>query len=62
MARFTISEIARRAEVSRDTVRNAERRGLIASTRDSNNWRVFDEEAVKRLCEFYRRSDVQPVG
>ncbi len=62
MARLHIAEVARRAEISTHTVRRCERRGLIISIRDRNGWRLFDEDTVKKLCELYRRSEVQPAG
>ena len=60
MAKFTISEVAHRVNISRDAVRNAEKRGLIVSIRDANGWRIFDESAVEILHKFYRRSDGAP--
>jgi len=49
MTRRTITQVARNAEVSRDTVKKCEQRGLITSIRDKNGWRWFDDEAVKTL-------------
>lgn len=55
MTRRTITQVARNAEVSRDTVKKCEQRGLITSIRDKNGWRWFDDEAVKTLRQLYCR-------
>lgn len=60
MERLNVAEVARRAEISAYTVRRCEKRGLIASVRDRNGWRWFDNEVVKTLRELYCRGDVQP--
>lgn len=51
--RLTIAEVARLVGVSRDTVKQCERRGVIASVRDRNNWRVFSQDAVQTLRDLY---------
>ena len=57
-----IGELARRAEVSRDTIRFYERNGLIRSDVDpdaSNSYRIYPEDAILTL-EVIR--DAQAVG
>ena len=50
-----IHEVAAGAEVSKDTVRRAERRGLITSERDVNGWRRYAAEVVPILRQAYRK-------
>ena len=52
-----VHEVAKRAKVSNDTVRNADRRGLISSVRDVNGWRRFSPNVVDELKKLYVRSD-----
>lgn len=57
-----IGELARRAEVSRDTIRFYERHGLIRSDTDpeaSNSYRIYPEDAILTL-EVIR--DAQAAG
>ena len=57
-----IGELARRADVSRDTIRFYERHGLIRSSVDpgaDNNYRIYPEDAVLTL-EVIR--DAQAAG
>ena len=51
MADFTLSTstVARRANVPESRVRNAADRGTLPHTRDSNNRRLFSDEAVRIL-------------
>src|ERR1700680_4138308 len=50
MAGLRSGELARRAGVSKDTLRFYERRGLLEPPRrTSNNYRLFPSEAVERL-------------
>lgn len=46
---LTVSETAESLEVSRDTIRRWEKKGLIRSRRSENNHRVFDLGEVRRL-------------
>jgi DNA-binding transcriptional MerR regulator len=50
-----IHEAAKAAGVHRDTVRRAEKRGLISPVRDVNNWRRYHPDVVQRLRELYAR-------
>jgi len=51
-----IGEVARRAEVSIDTVRFYEREGLLGRVhRTSSGQRLYDDETVRRLA-FVRRA------
>ena len=52
-----VHEVAVQAELSNDTVRRAERRGLIASERDVNGWRRYPTEVVLILRHAYRKDD-----
>jgi DNA-binding transcriptional MerR regulator len=52
-----VHEVAKRAKVSNDTVRNADRRGLISSVRDVNGWRRFSPNVVDELKKLYGRGD-----
>ena len=57
-----IGELAKRAEVSRDTIRFYERHGLIRSRQDpeaDNNYRIYPEDALITL-EVIR--DAQAAG
>lgn len=55
MSKLKISDVARSAGVSRDTVRKCERLGLITAARDRNGWRWFDPEAVRTIRNEYQR-------
>ena len=46
---FTISEAAEEIGVSVDTIRRWEKKGLIKSTRDEHNHRVFSIDEIKRI-------------
>ena len=59
--RLLVHEVAKRAKVSNDTVRNADRRGLISSVRDVNGWRRFSPNVVDELKKLYGGGD-EPSG
>lgn len=46
---LTISDVANFLSVSVDTIRRWEKKGLIKSSRDENNYRVFDPEEIERV-------------
>ena len=48
---LTINDVAHNLNVSPDTIRRWEKKGLIKGSRDSNNYRVFNLDEVKRLHE-----------
>ena len=52
-----IHKVARGANVSIDTVKRAEKRGLISSQRDVNGWRRYSPDAVEKLKELYVQGD-----
>lgn len=47
--RFTVHEVADKLNVSTDTIRRWEKKGLIRSTRSTRNYRLFDLDEVKRI-------------
>ena len=50
MSHYLISDIAKKADLSTDTIRFYEKRGLIQPNfRASNQYRYYGEEALKRL-------------
>ena len=57
MENLLIGEVADGAELHVETVRRAEKRGLITSVRDINGWRRFSPEVIKKLRELYQRRD-----
>jgi DNA (cytosine-5)-methyltransferase 1 len=48
-AMFTVHDAAAKMGVSADTIRRWEKKGLIKSTRDEKNYRVFKIDEIKRL-------------
>ena len=46
---LTIAEVGQQLDVSVDTIRRWEKKGLIKSSRDRNNYRMFNLAEVKRL-------------
>ena len=50
-----IHELAERAEVSRDTIRRLEGKGLIRADRDINNWRRYPPETVTVIRRLYAK-------
>jgi DNA-binding transcriptional MerR regulator len=52
---LTVGVLARRVGIQATAVRYYDRRGLLASRRLANGYRVFDEEAVK-ILRFIRRA------
>lgn len=46
---LTVQEVAEKLEISPDTVRRWEKKGLVRAKRSENNYRLFDVETVKRL-------------
>lgn len=46
---FTISEAAEKIEVSPDTIRRWEKKGLIKSSRSDQNYRMFNIEEIQRI-------------
>ena len=59
---FLVHEIARMSEVSADTVRKCDRKGLITSTRDGNGWRRFSLDVVQTLRERYAKDPKKMNG
>jgi DNA-binding transcriptional MerR regulator len=52
-----IKQVAVRARVSIDTIKRAEKRGLITSQRDINNWRRYSPDVVEKLKKLYVVAD-----
>ena len=48
-----VHQVAKKAEISVDTVRRLDRKGLINSKRDTNNWRRYPPEVVATLRRLY---------
>ncbi len=46
---FTIADAAEKLGVSVDTIRRWEKKGLIKSTRNDQNYRVFNIDEIKRI-------------
>ncbi len=46
---LTVNEVSKELDVSVDTIRRWDKKGLIKSVRSSKNYRLFDIEEVKRL-------------
>lgn len=46
---YTVSEVAKKLDVSADTIRRWEKKGLIKANRSENNYRIFNIEEVKRV-------------
>ncbi|MBC2682576.1 DNA (cytosine-5-)-methyltransferase [Corynebacterium anserum] len=59
MVKLQISEAAEKLDVSVDTIRRWEKKGLIKSQRNSANYREFDFEEINRL---YRKLNGEPSG
>jgi len=57
MENLLIGEVADGADLHVETVRRLEKRGVISSVRDINNWRRFSPEVIKKLRELYQRRD-----
>ncbi len=51
----TVSEVARLLEVSEQTVRNLEKRGILPAARLSNGTRLFERETVDFLRVLRKR-------
>lgn len=52
-----ISELAEKAGVHPETIRRLEKRGLITSNRDCNNWRRYTPETVEQIRRLYAKID-----
>jgi len=52
-----ISELAERVGLHPETIRRLERRGIITSQRDMNNWRHYSPDSVEKLKKLYAISD-----
>jgi DNA-binding transcriptional MerR regulator len=52
-----ISELAEKVGLHPETIRRLERRGLINSQRDLNNWRRYPPEMVDVLKRLYGQTD-----
>ena len=50
---FTVSKVAEKLDLSADTIRRWDKKGLIKSIRDENNYRLFSLEEVKRIQDKY---------
>lgn len=50
---MTVSDAAKTLNVSVDTIRRWEKKGLIKARRDANNYRVFDIQELRRAHEKY---------
>ena len=55
-----ISELAEKAGLHPETIRRLEKRGLISSRRDINNWRRYSSDVVDKLKKLYADSDPAP--
>ena len=55
-----IHEAAKAAGVHRDTVKRAEKRGLISSARDVNGWRRYSPDVVDKLKKLYASDGENP--
>lgn len=55
-----IHEAAKAAGVHRDTVKRAEKRGLISPQRDINGWRRYDPAVIAKLKKLYAQTDEPP--
>ena len=47
--KLTVTEVSKELNVSVDTIRRWDKKGLIKSTRSELNYRLFDIEEIKRL-------------
>lgn len=56
---YRISGAAERAGVHPSTIRNYERRGLIAPQRDETGQRVFTEELIKKIKQVYAELNLE---
>ncbi len=54
---ITVHDAAKKLRVSADTIRRWEKKGLIKSTRDDNNYRVFKLDEIKRLLSKLNGND-----
>jgi DNA-binding transcriptional MerR regulator len=52
-----IHEVATKANIHTATVRRAEKRGVITSQRDCNNWRRYSPDVVEKLKKLYVQND-----
>ena len=52
-----IHQAAKAAGVHRDTVKRAEKRGLISSQRDVNGWRRYSPDVVDKLKKLYAQGE-----
>ena len=50
---YLVHEVADEVGIHTETVKRAEKRGFIQSTRDLNGWRRYGPEAIERLKELY---------
>ena len=57
-----IHEAAKAAGVHRDTVKRAEKRGLISPQRDVNGWRRYSPDVIDKLRKLYAQTDEQPAA
>lgn len=46
---FTVNDVSKKLNVSIDTIRRWDKKGLIKSKRDSNNYRIFSLEDIEDL-------------
>ena len=54
-----IHEVANEVKIHIDTIRRAEKRGLISPLRDVNGWRRFSPAIVAKLKKLYVQDDEQ---
>jgi hypothetical protein len=54
-----IHEVAKQLGIHTATIKRAEKRGLISSQRDVNNWRRFAPDVVDKLKQLYVKDDGQ---
>ena len=57
---LTVHEVAMKANVHIATVKRAEKRGLISSRRDINNWRRYSPDVIDKLKKLYADSEQSP--
>ena len=52
-----VHEVAKKVKIHIDTIKRAEKRGLISPQRDVNGWRRYSPDVVDKLKKLYAVSD-----
>lgn len=59
---YRIGEIAKLLRISRHSLINLERMGIIKPERTLTNQRIYPEEVICKICDYYKKENEEREG